>query len=67
MECLDGPDGCQGAVELRTVDLLKWWPRCEKHFEERLEKQEHINELLSNTPPAWFDEGYAGERWDDDY
>lgn len=67
MECLDGPDGCEGEVQLTTVDGLKYWPRCTKHFEDRLDKQAHINELLSDTPPDWFDPLAAGERWDDDY
>lgn len=67
IECLDGPDGCSGPVEFRSMDGYKAWPRCEKHFDERLKKQEHINELTSDTPASWFDESYAGERWDDDY
>lgn len=67
MECLNGPDGCKGPIEYRSVDGVKWWPRCERHFGDRLEKQERINELLSPMPASWFDESYAGERWDDDY
>ena len=64
--CLDGPKGCEGPVEPRSVDGMKWWPRCEKHFARRLEKQDRINELTSDVPASWFDPGNAGERWNED-
>ena len=69
LTCLDGPAGCAGPVEHRTTPDrkdLKSFPRCEAHFEARLATVERNLELMSPVPPAWFDEGYAGERWDED-
>jgi hypothetical protein len=68
LECLDGPEGCEGEVELRWSpdNLAKPWPRCDAHFARRLEQAEHNLELMSPAPPDWFDESYAGERWDED-
>jgi hypothetical protein len=45
----------------------RWFPRCEKHYEERLEVQRGIDERYPTHAPADFDPMYAGERWDDDY
>jgi hypothetical protein len=71
LECLDGPDGCSGDVEYRMPlsSTGKPFPRCEKHWDERLDEQERINERYPDSPcaPSWFDESYAGERWDDEY
>lgn len=70
-DCLDGPEGCEGAVEYRTPlsGTGCAFPRCDKHWDERLDRQERINRDYpdSPVPPSWFDESYAGERWDDDY
>lgn len=70
LSCLDGPDGCAGPVEMRTTPDRRdgaGFPRCEAHFEKRLASSERNLELMSDVPPAWFDESYAGERWDEDY
>lgn len=70
LECIDGPDGCEGEVKSRTTpdrDDSKTFLRCEKHFEQRLENAERNLEYLSDTEPDWFDPMYAGERWADDY
>lgn len=74
LECLDGhpgadDDACEGAVELRypMSPTGRWFPRCEKHYEKRLEIQEGINQRYPTHQPADFDPLYAGERWDDDY
>lgn len=67
--CIDGPEGCEGRVQFRSTpdrSDLKTFPRCEAHFELRLAAAEHTMELLSPTPPPWFDPAYAGERWDED-
>jgi predicted transcriptional regulator of viral defense system len=69
-DCLEGPEGCSGTVEYRTTpdrSDFKAFPRCERHFEKRLESAERTQELLSATPPSWFDPTFAGERWDEDY
>lgn len=70
LRCLDaGRSDCSGPVEYRhTPDRpdSRAFPRCEAHFEARLEQAQRNRELLSSSPPSWFDESYAGERWDED-
>jgi hypothetical protein len=67
-ECLDGPSGCRGTVEYRMplTSTGKSFPRCDHHWEERLETQEAINNRYPVMPPRDFDPMYAGERWDED-
>jgi hypothetical protein len=69
-ECLDRhKGGCRGKVEYRLMpdrNDFKMFPRCEAHFETRLQEAERTLELLSDTRPAWFDEANAGERWEED-
>lgn len=70
LSCLDNHQGnCQGEVEYRMAlsPSGKNFPRCNKHFEERLDEQERINERYPYHQPADFDPSYAGERWDDEY
>lgn len=43
------------------------FPRCDRHWAERLEVQRGIEERYPYHQPADFDPYYAGERWDDDY
>ena len=71
LECLDdyGEGTCKGKVEYRMAmsSTGRNFPRCEKHFEERLETQQGINERYGSIcPPADFDPAYAGESWDED-
>lgn len=66
----DNPEACRGPVELRTLNGIRWHPRCERHFDQRLRQYENSieQETQGNSPPAsWFDETLAGERWSDDY
>ena len=70
-ECLDRRKGdCRGAVlyRLPLSPTGHSFPRCEKHWADRLDEQERINERYPDSPipPADFDPLYAGERWDDD-
>jgi hypothetical protein len=71
LECLDGysADDCEGAVEYRMAlsGSGQSYPRCEKHWWERLDVQERINRDYPDSPfaPSWFDPSYAGESWDD--
>jgi hypothetical protein len=69
-DCLEGPEGCQGDVEHRMPlsGTGRAFPRCDKHWELRLDTQERINRDYPDSPiaPAWFDPAAAGERWDDD-
>jgi hypothetical protein len=73
LKCLDTPSGgCSGSVEMRypLSGTGKSFPRCNAHWEKRLDKQEEINQRyapFSDVPPADFDPTYAGERWEDDY
>lgn len=72
LECLDEhPDahGCVGPVEYRMPLSAtgKSFPRCEKHWAERLDKQREIDERYPVNQPSDFDPSYAGEYWDDDY
>lgn len=69
LSCIDGPRDCAGPVELRSTSDrqdLKTFARCEHHAELREARAQRNLELMSPAPPAWFDESYAGERWDED-
>jgi hypothetical protein len=68
LECLEGPDGCAGEV------LYRWpgygdraWPRCERHGEQRVQREEAATERYPDLgPPPGFDPDDAGERWSED-
>jgi hypothetical protein len=68
-DCLDGPVECQGAVEYRYAlsGTGKSYPRCDRHWSERVLRQEEIDRRYPTHAPSDFDPAYAGERWDDDY
>jgi hypothetical protein len=72
LECLDGPEGCKGAVEYRMAlsPSGRSFPRCGSHWSERLDEDERQRERLgdwrSDVPPAWFDPLDAGESWADE-
>lgn len=69
LRCLDDRnDGtCQGTVYYFTLDGLQSWPRCSKHFDERMERRENSIEKYANSDiaPSWFDPSAAGESWDE--
>ena len=73
LECLDaGPDpsGCDGPIELRypMSPTGRWFPRCEKHYEQRLEIQRGIDERYPTHAPSDWSPLDAGEAWgEDDY
>lgn len=68
MKCLQENGDCQGLVEMRSLDGVKWWPRCEYHWAKRLDSYDNSIERYahSSVAPDWFDPSYAGESWDDD-
>ena len=72
-ECLDAgmyPDDCDGEVEYRMPlsGTGRSFPRCEKHWDARLIRQQEINERYPHNAPSDFDPSYAGEVWgEDDY
>lgn len=71
LKCLDvRRSDCDGGVEYHeslsgTGTPI---PRCDFHWDKRLEKQEEINRDYPDSPipPAWFDPSMAGESWDED-
>ena len=70
MECIDdyGDGTCRGDVEYFDVSGSgRAFPRCGKHADEAVERDQAIRERYPVTAPADFDPDYAGERWEDDY
>lgn len=72
LECLDSyQDECEGTVEYRfpLSGTGRSFPRCDKHWSQRLDVQEGINRRYPDSPfaPSDFDPSYAGESWDEDY
>jgi len=45
----------------------KSFPRCDRHWEIRLDKQDEIYKRYPRQAPRDFDPLDAGERWDEDY
>lgn len=68
-ECLNGPATCSGPVEYRMPlsGTGKSFPRCDRHWSERLDQQAGIDRRYPTHRPADFDPAYAGESWDGDY
>jgi hypothetical protein len=71
LECLDAQDGgytCYGEVEYRypLSGTAKSFPRCDFHWDKRLEIQEGINQRYPEHEPEDFDPTYAGESWYED-
>lgn len=69
LECLDRHDGeCEGPVEYRhpLSGTGKPFPRCDHHWDKRLDVQAGINRRYPDqaTPPSDFDPSFAGESWD---
>lgn len=71
LECLDQwqDTPCSGPVEYRMPlsGTGRSFPRCDRHWSERLDVQDRINERYPYHAPSDFDPAYAGERWEDDY
>lgn len=71
-DCIEhDPSECEGVVEYRMSlsPTGRAFPRCEKHWQKRLDWQEDHNSKYpdSDAAPSWFDPANAGERWNDDY
>lgn len=70
LECLEAGNPlskCEGPVEYRWPGYgEKQWPRCEKHGEERIDRERVNQERYPEQRPADFDPLAAGERWDED-
>jgi hypothetical protein len=67
MRCLNGLAGCRGPVQLREslTGTGTPIPRCDKHWDDRLDLQERLNRDYPVHQPADFDPTYAGESWDE--
>jgi hypothetical protein len=62
-------DDCKGSVELReslsgTGTPI---PRCDGHWEKRLDLQDELNQRYPVMPPSDWSPLVAGESWDEDY
>lgn len=71
-ECLDrNRSECEGTLEWRAsiTGTGTPIPRCDKHHAEALDHRDAVRKRYpdSDVAPSWFDESYAGERWNDDY
>lgn len=70
VSCLDNwaGDPCEGEVEYRMPlsGTGKSFPRCDKHWAKRLDREQELRERYPEQPPADFDPLYAGESWDED-
>lgn len=66
--CIQETQGCEGPVEYRMSlsGTGKSIPRCEKHWAERLQREDEIRRRYPTNVPADFDPSYAGERWSED-
>lgn len=63
--CTREDDSCEGDAEPRWIGN-KSRILCEKHQRDSLAVWERAQEYMTVTPAEWFDESYAGERWDED-
>jgi DnaJ-class molecular chaperone len=62
--CQDGPDGCRGAVEFRSPGYgSRSFPRCEKHGQERADRDYETRRKYFGTQPLDFSEQDANEVW----
>ena len=68
LRCLNHSEDCAGDVEYRMPlsGSGRAFPRCDFHWELRLEVQERINQTYPTLQPADFDPMYAGERWEEE-
>ena len=68
-ECLNFGHDCSGAVEYRMAlsGTGKSFPRCDKHWSDRLDQEDQTRSRYPDLAPSDFDPYYAGESWDGDY
>ena len=68
LSCLDGPEDCAGEVEYRMPlsGTGQSFPRCEKHWAERLDRQAEIDRRYPTHPPSDWSPLDAGESWYED-
>jgi hypothetical protein len=68
MQAADGEGQCAGPVEYRMAlsGTGISYPRCDKHWSERLEIQEGISARYPVLPPSDWSPLDAGEAWDEE-
>lgn len=69
LKCLnEGPD-CKGTVEYRMPlsGTGKSFPRCDKHWDDRLDQEQGLRERYPEHPPSDWSPLDAGESWDEEY
>jgi hypothetical protein len=69
LDCLDAARGdCEGPVEYRLAlsGTGRNFPRCDRHWAQRLDAQAGIDERYPQQQPSDFDPAYAGEQWEED-
>jgi len=61
-------EGCEGAVEYRMPlsGTGRSFPRCDKHWDERLDLEEGLRERYPEQPPSDWSPLDAGESWDEE-
>lgn len=66
-----GSDGEWAAADVveyqQQTGACDTFGRCPVCAEKKLAAMERAREYESDVAPEWFDPGFAGERWDDDY
>lgn len=69
LECINngGEDQCQGPVEYRHPLSASGrpFPRCDKHWADRLDLEHGLQERYPVSPPADWSPLDAGEAWDE--
>lgn len=68
LACLDSGPDCEGRVEYRMAlsSTGKSFPRCARHWEERLDLEQAMRERYPEQPPPDWSPLDAGESWDED-
>ena len=67
--CLEAGPECAGPVELREAlsGTGVPFPRCDRHWDRRLDFQAELDRRYPSTPPADWSPLDAGESWYEDY
>lgn len=65
MTCINESPDCAGRVELRMALSATGipYPRCDHHWQERLDYEAELNARYPPHPPADWDPLDAGEQW----
>jgi len=66
--CLNASEKCEGPVEYRMPLSATGepFPRCDFHWDERLDLEEQLRSRYPSQPPADWSPLDAGEAWDED-